>query len=219
MIASDLISKTVLPLKTSDTGHAALTVMGDYYVKHLPIVNNTQLLAVISEEDVLNNPMDQPVGSYDLNKEKPYVNHKEHLFEIMRTLGEYNLTIIPVVDDDGNYMGLITQEDLMRFYATSFSFAEPGGIIVLELVKRDYSLAEISRIIESENAAVLSSFISNSADANVVYVTIKVNRTDLQQIEATFDRFGYNIKASYVESEYLDGLKERYDLLMNYLDV
>lgn len=219
MIASELISQELIPLKTSDTGRAALAVMSDFYVKHLPIVNNTQLLGVISEEDILNNPMDEDVGSYQLSQIKPYVNHKEHLFEIMRTMAEHDLTVIPVVDDDGNYMGLITQNDLIQFYARSFSFAEPGGILVLEMSKQDYHLSEIARIVESENTVILSSFITSGADQNRVYVTLKLNRSDLDQVVASLKRFEYNIKGSFVETEYYDQLKDRYDMLMNYLDV
>lgn len=219
MIASELISSRLIPLTTSDTGRAALAVMADFYVKHLPIVNNSQLLGVIAEEDILNNPINEPVGSYVLKHQKPYVSHREHLFEIMSTMAEHDLTVIPVIDDDGNYMGLITQNDLMQYYARSFSFTEPGGILVLELAKRDYVLSEIARLIESDNAVILSLFISNAADPSVVSLTLKLNKSNLDKVKATLTRFGYNIKGSYVEDEYVDQLRDRYDMLMNYLDV
>jgi len=219
MIASELISSEVIPLKTSDTGEAAMMVMSDFLVKHLPIVNNTQLLGVLSEDDILNNPITEQVGSYNLGQTKAYVNHKEHLFEIMRAMAEHELTMIPVVDDDGNYMGLITQEDLLQFYAKSFSFSEPGGILLLELAKRDYVLSEIARLIESDNGVILSSFITTGADPNIAYLTLKINRRDLENIKATLTRFGYMIKGSFVEEEYYDSLRDRYDMLMNYLDV
>ena len=219
MIASELISSQLIPLKTSDTGRAALAVMADFYVKHLPIVNNAQLLGVIAEEDILNNPINEPVGSYVLKHQKPYVSHREHLFEIMSTMAEHDLTVIPVIDDDGNYMGLITQNDLMQYYARSFSFTEPGGILVLELAKRDYVLSEIARLIESDNAVILSLFISNVADPSMVSLTLKLNKSNLDKVTATLTRFGYNIKGSYVEDEYVDQLRDRYDMLMNYLDV
>lgn len=219
MIASELISTDLIPLRTSDSGRSALAVMADFYVKHLPIVNNTQLLGVISEQDILDNPIAEAVGSYNLKHKRPYVSHKDHLFEIMRTMAEHELTVVPVVDDDGNYMGLITQNDLLQFYAKSFSFSEPGGILVLEMAKRDYLLSELARIIESENTVILSSFITAAADINFVYVTLKLNRSDLEQVVSTLERFGYNIKGSFIETEYYDQLKDRYDLLMNYLDV
>ena len=219
MIASELISTTLIPLRTSDTGEAALMTMSDFLVKHLPIVNNTQLLGVLSEEDILNNPINDPVGSYNLSHTKAYVNHREHLYEIMGTMSEKNLTVIPVVDDDGNYMGMITQSDLLHYYAKSFSFSEPGSIIILEMPKRDYVLSEISRIIESESGTVLSSFITNAGEPHLALVTLKINRQEIENIKASLVRFGYIIKGSFVEEEYYDTLKDRYDMLMNYLDV
>jgi signal-transduction protein with cAMP-binding, CBS, and nucleotidyltransferase domain len=219
MIASELISTELIPLRTSDTGEAALNVMADFYVKHLPIVNNTQLLGVLSEDDVINNPIHEQVGSYHLSHAKAYVTHREHLFEIMRIMAENELTVIPVVDDEGNYMGLITQSDLLQYYAKSFSFSEPGGILLLEMPKRDYVLSEIARLIETEGGIILSSFVTTGADQSIVYLTLKINRRDLEQIKATLIRFDYSIKGSFVEDEYYDSLKDRYDMLMNYLDV
>lgn len=219
MIASELISTAMIPLMTSDTGESALLTMSDFLVKHLPIVNETQLLGVLSEEDILNNPIHDHIGSYQLMHAKAYVKHNDHLFDIMRTMSEKDLSVIPVIDDEGNYMGMITQGDLLDYYAKSFSFQETGGILILEMAKRDYVLSEIARIVEGEQAAILASFISNSSDPSMVLLTLKINKQDLEHLKASFQRFGYIIKGSYVEDEYYDNLKDRYDMLMNYLDV
>ena len=219
MIASNLLSQSIVPLKTSDTGEEALSIMSDFYVKHLPIVNNKQLLGLISEDDILNNDVVEAVGSYQLSMSRPYVKDKDHIFEVMSIMSEYNLTVIPVVDAEDNYLGLISQDDLLRFFASIGSFTEPGSIIVLEMSKQDYSLAQISRVVESENAAVLSSFITTNLDSTKIDVTIKINRPDISGILATFQRFDYTVKASFQESEYFDTLKDRYDSLMTFLNV
>ncbi len=219
MVAESLISNVIIPLRTSDTGDEALSMMNDFYVHHLPIVNNEQLLGVISENDILNYDANEAVGSYSLSLRRPYVNAKDHIYEVMRQLALGELSVIPVVDDENNYLGVVTQEDLLRYFASTFSFAEPGSIIVLEINKRDYSLAEIARIVESENATILSNFITSQPDSLKMEVTIKVNRQNIQSIIATFQRFDYLIKASFNESEYIDSLKERYDSLMSYLNV
>ena len=138
----------------------------------------------------------------------------------MRLLADHQLTLIPVVDDEGNYVGVVTQEDVLIFFAKSGSFTEPGSILVLDVLRRNYSLAEMARIVESENAQIISAFItSHSTDPSRVDVTIKVNRQNVQSILATFERFDYDIKASFNELEYLDSLRDRYDALMNYLKV
>ena len=219
MIASNLLSQSIVPLRTSDTGEEALSIMSDFYVKHLPIVNNKQLLGLISEDDILNNDIVEAVGSYQLSMSRPYVKDKDHTFEVMSIMSEYNLTVIPVVDNEDNYLGLISQDDLLRFFASIGSFTEPGSIIVIEMSKQDYSLSQISRVVESENAAVLSSFITTNLDSTKIDVTIKINRPDISNILATFQRFDYNVKASFQESEYFDTLKDRYDSLMTFLNV
>lgn len=220
MNAESLVSTGVIPLRTSDTGDEALEMMSEFYVRHLPIVNDKQLLGLISEDDILNFDVNEPVGSYSLSLIRPYVKANDHIYELMRLLADYQLTLIPVVDDEGNYVGVVTQEDVLIFFAKSGSFTEPGSIVVLDVLRRNYSLAEMARIVESENAQIISAFITtHNSDSSRIDVTIKVNRQNVQNILATFERFDYDIKASFNELEYLDSLRDRYDALMNYLNV
>ncbi|GLR19781.1 CBS domain-containing protein [Portibacter lacus] len=219
MIANELISQTVSSLRTSDLGEEAITIMNIFHVKHLPIVNNEQLLGVISEEEILGHELSEPIGSYTLSMHKPYAKAEDHMFEVMSIMAEYNLTVVPVVDQKGDYIGLITQDDLIQFYAKSFSFTESGSILVLKTRKRDYSLAEISRIIEMENASILSSFITNSPNSDEILVTLKLNVQDIQHIIATLERYEYTIKSTFAETEYIDSMKERFDSLMHFLNV
>ena len=219
MTADMLISDSIIPLRTSDTGDEALAIMNEFYVRHLPIVNNEQLLGLVSEDDILNNDVEEAVGSYSLSLPHAYVRQKDHLYEVMRLMAEYQLTVIPVIDEQLNYCGLITLEDLLRSFAEAGSFREAGSIIVLEMSKVDYTMSEIARIVESEGAVILSSFITTAIDSNRIDVTIKINRQNIHNILATFERYDYQIKASFNEGEYMDTLKERYDSLMTYLRV
>jgi CBS domain-containing protein len=219
MIASELVSQILSPLRTSDSGEQALAMMSIYHVKHLPIVNNEKLLGTISEEDVLSGNMDEPIGSYGLSLSRAHVNQHDHLFEVMGKMADHQLTAIPVVDDQTNYLGIITQEELMQFYARSFSFSEPGSILVLEMQKHNYSLAEISRIIEAENIRILSTFLTKSQDSDIVYVTLKISSGESQRAKATLERHEYLVKASFVEKAYIEDLEENYDAFMHYLNV
>ncbi len=219
MIASELISQILSPLRTSDTGEQALAMMSIYHVKHLPIVNNEQLLGTISEEDILSGNMDEPIGSYGLSLSRAHVNQNDHLFEVMGKMADFVLTAIPVVDDHKTYLGVITQEELMQFYAKSFSFTEPGSILLLEMERHNYSLAEISRIIEAEGIRILSTFLTKSPDSEVVYVTLKIGAGDAQRAKSTLERHNYFVKASFVEKAFVEDLNEHYDALMHYLNV
>ncbi len=194
-------------------------MMSEFYVRHLPIVNNQELLGLISEDDILNFDPKEAVGSYSLSLRRPYVQASDHLYEVMRTLAESHLTLVPVVDISNNYIGVITQEDLLRRFASTMAFNESGAILILEVHRRDYSLTEIARIVESENAIILSTFVSSHFESPMMEVTIKVNTNNINPIIATFERFDYQIKASFNESEFSDTLRDHYDSLMAYLNV
>ena len=219
MIAGTLVSNEIIPLRTSDTGNEALAMMNEFGIRHLPIVNNKQLLGLISEDDILSYDVDEPIGSYSLSLYRPYVKAGDHLYEVIRVLAEQHLTLVPVTNADEEYIGLVSQDDLLHYFAKIGSFTESGSILVLKIPKRDYSLAEIARIVESENAAILSSFVTSSPDNYSVDVTLKINRPDLRAIIATFKRFKYEIKASFLEDQFTEALQERYDMLMTYLNV
>jgi len=219
MVASQLISDDITPLRTSDSGEEAIAMMNVYHVRHLPIVNNESFLGIVSEDDVLDHDMFEPIGSYKLSALKPHVHETDHFFDVMRKIAAFNLTVIPVIDDDDNYVGIITIEDLMKFYASSFSFNEMGGIIVLKVHRSNYSLAEIARIVEENNAIIISSFISNDEMSNNLLISLKLNTNQLSAIKASFERYEYDIHASYTETEEFDMLKDRYDALMKYLSV
>jgi acetoin utilization protein AcuB len=219
MIARELLTTDMIPLRTSNTGHEALGIMSDFYVRHLPIVNNEQLLGVISEDDILEHNADEPVGSYQLSLHQAYVQANAHLYEVMGTMSEFHLTVIPVVDDEGRYIGLISQSDLLFTFARLGAFSESGSILILDMNRRDYSLALIARIVESENASVLSSWILAVPDSLRVTVTLKLNRQDVQAIIAAFERFEIVVKASFQEDTYGNVLRERYESLISYLSI
>ena len=219
MIAETLISNVIIPLRTSDSGETALEVMNEFYVRHLPVVNDKELLGLLSEDDVLNHDTNQAIGSYALSLPRPCVQIKAHLYEVMKIMADFHLTVVPVIDSQQNYVGLICMEDVLQHFAQTLPFTERGSIIVLEMARRDYVLSEIARIIESENAVVLSTYVSSGTDSSMIEVTLKVNSLHIQSILSSFERFEYTIKASFNEEELVDILQERYESLMNYLNV
>ncbi len=219
MTASELYTNEILPLRASDTGEDALEVMHDFFVQHLPIVSDRELLGIVSEGDVLEQDAQGALGSYSLSLPQIRIRTSDHLYEVMRMVAQYELTAVPVVDPQGGYVGLITANDLLSYYARTATFMETGSIIILEVQRRDYSLAEIARIAESENAIILSSFVESVADGSLLQITIKVNHEHVSGIIATFQRFGYEVQGTFNEGEAVDTMRERYDALISYLNV
>lgn len=220
MLAKELISDTIMPVKTSDSGLMALNWMEEFRVSHLPIVNNADFLGLISESDIYEmNSYEEPLGNHVLSLHKPYVVENQHVYEVIRQVYEQKLTLIPVVDEKNKYLGSITLQCLVKYFAKLSAADNPGGIIVLEMGIRDYSLSEIARIVESCDASILSLYVTTLPDSTRMEVTIKINRMDIGAVIQTFIRFDYMIKASFFEGELNDSLRDRYDSLMKYLDI
>ncbi|HPG33450.1 MAG: CBS domain-containing protein [Lentimicrobiaceae bacterium] len=220
MLAKELISDAIMPLKTSDSGLIALNWMEEFRVSHLPIVNDNDFLGLVSESDIYEmNSYEEPLGNHVLSLQKPYVYDYQHVYDVIHQVFEQKLTLIPVIDEKQKYLGSITLQCLVKYFARLAAVDNPGGIIVLEMGIRDYSLSEIARIVESNDSSILSLYIMTLPDSTRMEVTIKINRMDIGPVIQTFNRYNYNIKASFYENELNESLKDRYDSLMKFLDI
>jgi CBS domain-containing protein len=221
MIAKDLISDVIPSLKTSDTGQIALNWMEIFRISHLPIVNNQDFLGLISDADIYDiNQSDEPIGNHKLTLFKPYVDLNTHIFDVIGMASRMNLSVVPVLDEKKHFKGVILVSDIVGYLARISGLDMPGGVIVLQVLERDYSLAQISQIVESNNARVLSSYITSRSESTGLEITLKVNATNLSSIVRTFERYGYDVKTWLTEDDSLDRFySDRFDMLMKYLDI
>jgi acetoin utilization protein AcuB len=220
MIAKEIASDEILPLKTSDTCSFALNAMEENRVNHLPVVNERELLGVVSEFDLVNHlDINDPVGNVKLSLPNAFISDYQHVFDVMKMITEMKLSLLPVVDQRNSYIGVITLPGLIKYLTMNTSVLNPGGLIILEVAENNYSMAEISQIIESNNAKIIGAFFTTRPDSTLIDLTLKINDIDLNPVIQTFERYNYTIKATFAEKDDLDDLKERYDALMNYLSI
>jgi len=220
MLAIDLISDVIPSLQTSDTGQMALNYMEVFRVSHLPIVNNSQLLGLISDSDIFDmNKADEPIGNHSLSLFSPYVYHHQHIYDVTEIVARLKLTVVPVLSDKDDYIGLISLHDLLQGLAKVTAIEKRGAIIVLEINQHDYSLSQISQIVESNNAKILSLYLSDTNESMKMNVTLKINTSDINSIIQTFNRYNYIILGSWGNNSDIDTLyEERFDAFMRYLN-
>ncbi len=221
MLAQELISEVVPSLKTSDSGLDALNWMEVFRVSHLPIVNNKSFLGLISDVDIYDlNKAEEPLGNHTLSYERPYVYDHQHIYDVIEIASRLKLTVVPVLGKNEEYLGLVTQSDLLQKFADLIAVHNSGGIIELELLPRDYSLAEISRIVEDTDTKILSLYVSQPVGSEKICVAIKLNRLDVLPVLNAFDRYDYSVKTTYVgDNSYDDTVKKNYEALMRYLNM
>jgi acetoin utilization protein AcuB len=221
MLAKELISDVIPSLHTSDSGQKALYWMDIFRISHLPIVNNEDFLGLISDKDIYDaNMAEEPIGNHNLSLFSPYVTENQHIYEVIELASRLNLSIIPVLDHKNHYMGVITNNDLIHFFADFAALKEPGAIIVLEMSIHDFSLSQIAQIVEGNDAKILSMYISSHSASTRLEVTLKISKNDLTSIIQTFTRYNYTIHSTFMDHDDLEGLYEnRYEMFMKYLSI
>ena len=218
MMASAFIDPSIVPLKISDSVAVAIDFFKEFSVRQLPVVQDNICIGILSLDEIEEELADIPVLDF-INLNYSFSSTYDHIYEVMRAISEQSVTLFPIIDENNNYLGCITLASLFKNYINCAAFSQPGSIVVLEMDKKNYSLAEIARIVESENKVILSSLLSSNAESDRLEITLKLNSAQIQNLLSTFERFGYNIKATFDEEDVKDTLKNRYESLMTYLNV
>lgn len=221
MIAQDLVSEVIPPLRLSDSGQKALNWMEIFRISHLPVVDVKRLIGTISDKIIYDlNIIDVPIGDFVDQLIHPLVKWNQHIYEVYQVVSELKLSTVPVVDIHDEYSGLVTVFDLSQKFACQFAVQEPGGIIVLELNSIDYSLSQIAQIVEGNDAKIMSFYVSPVTDSKRLTVTLKINVVDLSAIIQTFVRYDYNIVAVYMDNSAIKDLyDDRFDQLLKYMNI
>lgn len=220
MIAPNLISDTIQPLHCYDSGEEALLKMREFNLNQLPVVNGRIYVGIVTLEEVVHSKQLQRTLADIVKKfRQPQVHNTAHIFDVMKAAVEYNVRIVPVVNEEQEYMGLVTAESCLRSFAVLNSVTEPGGTIELEIEKKDYRMSDLARIVEENEAEILCLYSHRNPQTHLMEITMKVNTTDVSSIVSSFERYNYEVKSIYNEVEYSEDLKDRYDALMRYLNV
>ncbi len=221
MIAEDLINHMIPPLKGSDDAHKAIVWMEEFRCNYMPVVDSGKLLGFISEEIILEtNDIEKHVKDFNLAGVNCYVHLDTHFYDILKIAADNKLQMVAVLNDNQSYCGVITVQDTLTSFAQTAAVQLPGGILVLSMTHVDYSLTEISRLVEENHAKILSSIVKEDPlDPGKLRLTLKINQIDLSRIVATLERFGYKVIGRYHESKNIGDEKERIDMLLRYLDI
>lgn len=221
MLAIELASEVIPAIQTKDKAAEVLNWMDVFRVSHLPIVENGKYIGIISDADIFDtNEPTSSVIDHQLSLSRPFVYDNQHIYEVISEVAKHKLSLIPVLNKEEEYLGIIRGTDLALEFSHLMSIENPGGIITLELNLMDYSLSEIAQIIEGNDAKILSLYTSTPKDQNKIEVTLKINRSDLSAILQTFERYSYQVKAVYANNGEVDNLmKDRLDSFFKYLNV
>jgi len=220
MFAGRLIADNIPPLKPEDTCARALNWMEELRLNALPVIKGKEFLGLVYKSDV-NDPAKagMTLEEAGMTFRKIVVFENQHVYDVVKLAAINKLDLVPVLNDNQHYLGVVTVNDLVSYFAESKSVYTPGGIIIIDIALKDYSMSRIATIIESDGAHLLSASVSTTPDPARIELTLKIDKVDLTRILAAFYRMDYHITASFHQSEHSEDLQNRYDSLMNYLNI
>lgn len=220
MHAQDLIAPDLPPLRVQDDIGRALDWMEEFKVSHLPVVENMRLVGWVTDRELVdrNDPLGT-VGGVMERVEIPFVRAGQHIYDVVRLFSERGLTVVPVLDDLGQYLGAVHEHATLRALSQLMGIEEPGSVVVLEMNQNDYSLNLIARIVEGEDARLLSVYSHNLPDSMRMEVTLKINREDISAVLRSFERYDIFVRTTYQTSKLHEDLRGRYEELMRYINL
>jgi CBS domain-containing protein len=220
MYAREIVTEGLKPLDCNDTGENAIVRMHEYNVNQLPVTDGDKYIGIVCMDDIIAlQHLNDPIKNTQSSLKKPYVHENAHIYEVVKAALEYNVKLVPVLDKDEKYLGLITAESCMRAFAKLLSVTDEGGIITLSIPVKDFQLSEIARIVESNGAGILNHYSEIDQKTATIKVTLKLNTNELAAIIAAFERYEYEVEGVYQDDDYQEDVKDRYDALMRYLDI
>lgn len=220
MYIGENISTFYTEVHPNDTVAATLDKVNELHLQQLPVVKGKEYLGIITEEDLLNVDDDMKTIK-DLKFTFPfiYLFDYQHIFDALQYLETYQFDMLPILNKNNQYVGVITPKNLLLALNKTISNQEIGAIIVLEMEERDNSLTHIANIIESENCKILHTGVKVLGDSSKVELTIKLNKTNISSVLASLWRHDYVVKATFNDGSDQNDIQERYNLLMNYLNL
>lgn len=211
MQAIDLISSAILPLKPEDGVARALDLLDEFKVAQLPVVKDGRLLGLLKDTALMDNtdPL-RTVATLMDQVEVPYVRDRQHVYDVLRVMARLGLSVVPVLDMTGNYLGAVDEHRVFQRLAGMVNAEETGSVVVLEMERNEYSLQRIARIVEDDGARILSLYCTDIPDSSRQEVTLKINREDIRGIVRSFERFEYTVRVAYQGNKAEEDLRDRY---------
>ena len=192
--------------------------ISDLSFSHFPVVEEQIYIGSVAIEDIETFISDKKIIDYRYSFEKFFARTNMVWLDVLEVFAQNHTNLVPVLDEENKYVGYYEIGDIMGFFNETPFLKEPGGIIVIKKALVDYSLSQITQIVESNNGKLLGLFISEADSVNI-QVTLKISLGPMNEIIQAFRRYNFEIISDHLEDNYINTLKERSDYLDKYLNI
>jgi CBS domain-containing protein len=197
----------------------AIGKLEKFQSRYLPVLDQGQYMGMVSEDDLLDAEPTEEISSLQRFFIKPLVRTGDHFMLALRVRVKFGIDSVPVVNEKNELEGIIGIENMLDHITQMTGAADIGSMLVLEISRHDYALGEINRLVESNDAMIMH--LNTIADSNSdhIQVVLRINKEEVSDIVATFQRHEYHVLYYYGEESYGNTLQANLDHLFTYLNV
>ena len=220
MLISQFLSNADFSIQNADSIQQALEKLQDMLCKELVVLNGDDYIGLVNETILLDAEDEEaPLSSIKINTAPIQLKFNQHPYDALVMITVYNSTIIPILDQDNKYIGVSTQLDILKAISSIQSQNESGAIIVLATGLHDFSLSQIAHLVESDNCRILNCATNINLESDNIEVTLKVDKSNINALLNSFLRHNYLVLETHNTIAAFDDTADRYQQLMNYINI
>lgn len=216
MQITELIDENIPLLKHTDSAEDALLFMSEEHLSQMVMLHNNEI-RIYEEEALMSFSQEMPLSEIPPKFTGVFLQEHTHELQAVDFLLKLDLKICPVVDEHDKFIGVIRSSEVFKHVLIP-QFEGEGSVIGLRVNHNDYSLADISRIVEAEGLKIENLYLENK-DLTQYHFVIKFNQKEIINGIRSLKRYGYQVEKILGPDQEGSLDEERYGLLMKYLEI
>lgn len=201
MLVKNWMSKDIISIEANDSMHDATKLLKEHNIKMLPVINNNKLVGVVTDRDLKQAKASDAtsleihellyllmkIKIKDIMTKKPITVHQDFTVEETAEILLHNrISGVPVVDDRGNVVGIITQTDLFRVLISLTGVGKKGIQFALLIKDQPGTIKEVADIVREfggRMVSILTSYDDVSNGYRKVYIRMhSIERDKLKEL-------------------------------------
>ena len=216
MFIKDYISKDYPAFNISDSIEEANEIAKEFGYSHVFVKKKRVYQGALSQSFLEESP-EGNLASLTIHLEKFAILDDGNILDSIKLFHTFNSNVIPVITKEEKYRGYLSCDDIFNEFSKYPLFSENGALLVVQINEKSFSMTEICKIVESNNAKIYGCYISSIIEDDI-QITLKISSENLSSIDETFERYGYNVVHKYYDDEKEELLKDRFGFFQKYLE-
>ena len=213
MLVRRKMHKDLVTVTKGERMTVAKKIMKEKNIRHLPVVEGKKLVGLVTNMDIRKAEA-SPATSLEI-RELHYLLDKLTVGEIMTRnvitispdisveeattlLHDNKIGCLPVVED-GNLVGILTENDVMDMLIDVMGMKEKGSRLEVLVDDKPGALADLTRIIKEHNVNITSVVTDTAEEAGKRLIVFKLKTFYFEPIKKAFEASGFPVLYAKIE--------------------